>query len=194
MASWRCREVTIKLKLWETASGRVLRSFVGHAGWVTSVAFSPDGKLALSGSEDSTLKLWEVGGGRELKSFAAAGMVTSVAFSPNGKLALSGSDDAIMRLWNVTTGRELRSFPGQSKHDDPQAFFKRISSVTFSPDGKLALSGSEDEDAAMRLWNVTTGRELRTFAGNTRAKVYSVAFSPDGRFALSGNSDNTLKL
>ncbi|MCY3019106.1 MAG: hypothetical protein NTW87_08775 [Planctomycetota bacterium] len=80
------------MKLWDVATGRELRTFSGHTDGVFSVAFSPDGKLALSGSWDKTLKLWEVATGRELRTFSGHdGQVMSVAFSPDGKAALSGS-------------------------------------------------------------------------------------------------------
>ncbi|MEW6615674.1 MAG: caspase family protein [Thermodesulfobacteriota bacterium] len=66
-----------------------------------------------------------------------------------------------------------------------------IKSVTFSPDGRYALSGSTDH--TLKLWEISTGREMRTFTGHTN-NVASVAFSPDGRYALSGSEDKTLKL
>lgn len=59
-----------------------------------------------------------------------------------------------------------------------------VPAVVFSPDGRLALSGSDD--ATLRLWDLGTGRELRRFSGHA-LKVTSVAFSPDGRLILSGN-------
>ena len=46
-----------------------LLSFTGHSGWVTSVAIAPDGRTALSGSEDKTLKLWDLASGKELRTF-----------------------------------------------------------------------------------------------------------------------------
>ena len=76
----------------------------GHSSDVLSVAFSPDGKLALSGSRDTTLKLWEVSTGRELRTFNGhSSSVESVAFSPDGKLALSGSDDKTMNCLLYTS-------------------------------------------------------------------------------------------
>ena len=161
----------------------LIRTFTGHSDVVRSVAFSPDGEYALSGSWDKTLKLWDVNTGREIRTFRGyPSDVNSVAFSPNGNYALSGSRDKTLKLWDVNTGREIRSFSGHSSS---------VSSVAFSPDGRYALSGSYDK--TLKLWDVNTGEAIRTFTGHSHL-VYSVAFSPDGEYALSGSHDNTLKL
>ena len=91
------------LRLWDVATGKEIRSFAGHTGEVSSVAFSPDGRFALSGSWDHTVRLWDVATGKEIRTFAGhTGRVNSVAFSPDGRFALSGSDDHTVRLWNVS--------------------------------------------------------------------------------------------
>ncbi|HUI06909.1 MAG TPA: protein kinase [Verrucomicrobiae bacterium] len=169
------------VKLWEVASGRELRSFAGHRGAVLGVVFSPDGKLALSGGDD-TMKLWDVANGRKLQDFAGRqGDVRSVAFSPDGKFALSGGDDGTVKLWDVASGRELRSFAG---------YQGSVLGVAFSPDGKFALSGSDD---SIKLWEVDSGRKLQGFTVRQR-DVRSVAFSPDGKFVLSGGVDGMVTL
>ena len=156
---------------------------LGHSDMVHSVVFSPDVRLALSGSSDKTLILWDLASGLELRRFVGhTAEVWSVAFSPNGRLALSGSGDNTLKLWDVASGRELKSFAGHNE---------RVRSVAVSPDGTLALSGSEDK--TLKLWEVASGRELKSFTGHTGG-VLSVAFSPDGTLALSGSSDKTLKL
>jgi len=66
-----------------------------------------------------------------------------------------------------------------------------VVSVVFSPDGKRFASGSVDR--TIKLWDITTGQELKTFRGHTRA-VNSVAFSPDGKTLASGSDDKTIKL
>src|SRR5262245_61726280 len=66
-----------------------------------------------------------------------------------------------------------------------------IRSVVFSPDGRRALSGSDDQ--TLRLWDVESGRCERVFEGHTDS-ILSVAWSSDGRYALSGSADRTLRL
>ncbi len=80
----------------------------GHTAEVNSVAFSPDGRYALSGSYDQTLKLWEVETGEEVRTFKGhSAPVYSVAFSPDSRYVLSGSSDGTTRLWEVDSGDEL---------------------------------------------------------------------------------------
>jgi WD40 repeat protein len=156
---------------------------LGHSGQVLTVAFSSDGSLLASGSDDKTIKLWNVASGRELRTLAGhSNAVESVAFSPDGKLLASGSDDKTIKLWDVASGRELRTLAG---HGD------FVKSIAFSPDGKRLASGSGDK--TIKLWDVDTGRELQTFNGHTAA-VFSVAFSPDGAMLASGGDDKTIKL
>jgi len=66
-----------------------------------------------------------------------------------------------------------------------------IPSIAFSPDGRQLASGSRD--MSLKLWDLSSGNELRNFAGHT-GEVYSVAFSPDGRTLASASFDKTLKL
>jgi WD40 repeat protein len=87
----------------DVATGREIRTFTGHSRSVDSVAFAPDGRTALSGSQDDTLKLWDVATGREIRTFTGhSNSVVSVAFAPDGRTALSGSQDGTAKLWALT--------------------------------------------------------------------------------------------
>ncbi|MEJ5340212.1 MAG: protein kinase [Thermogutta sp.] len=153
------------------------------SGYVTSVAFSPNGRQVLTGSRDNTARLWDAATGKELRRFEGhTEAVLSVAVSPDGRQVLTGSADKTARLWDAATGKELRRFEGHTE---------AVLSVAFSPDGRQVLTGSDDNTA--RLWDAATGKELRRFEGHTDW-VTSVAFSPDGRQVLTGSRDNTARL
>jgi WD40 repeat protein len=181
------------LKLWDAATGHLLRVFHDHAGGVEAVAFSPDGWRLLSGSADKTLRLWNAATGKSLRTFEGhSAAVTSAAFSPDGSRVISGSSDKTLILWDTATGQLLRRFQG---HSD------RVSSVAFLRDGSRVVSGSggslhshfEGRDKTLKLWDATTGQLLRTFEGHS-AGVTSVAVSANGALLLSGSEDRMLKL
>jgi WD40 domain-containing protein/caspase domain-containing protein len=197
------------VKLWDVASGRELHTLGGGHTNVTdfdvpsNVAFSPDGKmLALggsgSGAPGGTVKLWDVASGRALRALSGhAVAVNSVAFSPDDTVLASGNNDGTVRLWDVATGRELRTLSG---HTSGFNCGWGLKSIGFSPDGWTLASGSGERNLAsgsaddtIKLWDVTTGRELRTLSGHSDA-VDTVAFSPDGRMLASGAEDHTIKL
>ncbi len=165
-------------------TGRIIKTLEGHSSSVYSVAFSPDGKTALSGSDYKTVKWLDLETGRIIKTLEGhSNVINSVAFSPDGKTALSGSNDDTVKWWDLSTGNVIKTLEG---HSD------KVESVAFSPDGKTALSGSWDE--TMKWWDLVTGNVIKTLEWHSwRSDVYSVAFSPNGKTALSGSDDKTVK-
>jgi hypothetical protein len=88
-----------------------VRRFEGHTNGAFGVAFSPDGRYALSGAGDGNVRLWEVATGRVVRQFSGHnGPVGGFAFSPDGRQALTASYDQTARLWDVQTGRPPCSF------------------------------------------------------------------------------------
>ncbi len=95
-------------------SGRPVRRFTGHTGWVSSVCAGRNGRSALSGSADGTLKLWSAASGRCLRTLVGhAEWVTSVGLSGDGRIALSGSADRTLRLV-ADARRPMSSCPGRT--------------------------------------------------------------------------------
>ncbi|CZR63606.1 related to vegetatible incompatibility protein HET-E-1 [Phialocephala subalpina] len=171
------------VRLWDATTGAALQTLEGHSSTVRSVAFSPDGKYIVSGSDDETVRLWDATTSAALQTLEGhSSYVQSVAFSPDGKQVVSGSGDRTIRLWDATTGAALQTLEGHSSS---------VRSVAISPDGKQIVSLSDDE--TIWLWDATTGAALQTLEGHS-SSVRSVAFSPDGKHIVSGSDDKTVRL
>jgi WD40 repeat protein len=181
------------LRYWNLGNGDLIREMHGHTNAIMSVAMSADGKQALTGSSDCTVRLWDFESGKELRLFEGHPQtVWDVAFSPDGKEALSGCSDGIARLWDVASGKELLTL---ETHKGGRAW-----TVAFTPDGRRAVTGGGNAfenkgmtEASLRLWDLTTGKEIRKFQGHTK-DVRSVAISPDGNQLISGSFDGTMRL
>ena len=166
------------------------RIFLGHTLNVSSVAFSPDGRRVVSGS-DRMVKVFDLATGQEMLTLKGhEALVSSLAFSPDGRRIVSGggcdpfAPDAgggMVTVWNATTGKETLTLKGHTS---------LVSSVSFSADGRQIVSG--DNDGTAKVWDTATGKETLTFKGHAGASLDSVAFSPDGRQIVSGSNGNTV--
>lgn len=166
-----------RMKLWDTQSGRELRSFVGHDEAVVAVAFAPDGRRAISGSHDGTARLWELETGRQLRVFRVEhSWIHGVAISPDGANALIAGSDGTVRRWELASGKERGRF---RHHGDGT-----VNGVRYSPDGALAISASDDDTAV--LFDPQKGTIRRRFT--MRNSVKAAAFSPDGATVATGSS------
>ncbi len=91
-------------KLWQLGEG-VVASLAGHAEYVYSVAFSPNGQHIVSGSgaSDKLVKLWSVSARKGgCVAGSARDCVCSVALSPDGQHIVSGSEDKLVKVWSVS--------------------------------------------------------------------------------------------
>jgi tetratricopeptide (TPR) repeat protein len=154
-----------------------------HAEAAYAVAFSPNGKLALTGSFDKTARLWEVPSGKLVGSaLLHNGGVWQVAFTPDGKRVATSGEDGVARLWDVSTSKPVfETF----RHSGP------IRAMAISPNGRLLVTGSWDHTA--RIWSTDTGMPIGKALQHKEA-VYGVAFAPDSRTVLTGSEDGTAQL
>jgi WD40 repeat protein len=173
--------------IWDLKSGKRIHTLKVHGDLISSVAFSPDNRFALTGQETGKLKLWGVASGRHVRNFhtqdlGSTGTARALAFSSEGRYVLCGTLDGKVRLWEVSTGKLIRVMEGKTEW---------LNVVALSPDGTRALAGGPD--MTVKMWDCATGSILATFTGHA-SDIYTLVFSADGRYALSGGADGVIKL
>jgi WD40 repeat protein len=158
------------LRAWDPATGKELRQYVSHSGWVRSVSFAADGKTFASGGKDKVVRLWDTATGEVLRRLEGhPDWVQCLALSPDGKTLASRGTGLVLTLWDVTDGRVLRRIKLQQGAS---------ASLAFSPDGKR-LAYSADLNV-VTLLDVGTGDEALRIT-RPRSWTANLAFSPDGK-------------
>ncbi len=168
--------------LWDLEARRPRRMLRGHGGHLLRIVSSPDGRLAATGSVDQTVRLWDLATGGEVRCYRDfRARVGALAFNPDGTKFISGGrSDATIIVWDCASWSEQR----RMKHEG-----ETILSLAVFPDGKRLASAAWDR--TVRIWDITTGRELRRIHDlNDQGTVLSV--SHDGTVLFAGWGDRVL--
>jgi RNA polymerase sigma factor (sigma-70 family) len=181
----------------DAATGKEIRRLSGHQGFLSGVAFSPDGQTLLTCDSERTVRFWDLATGRMHREYslpyapptsAPPGVVVvgaggksiiphKTALSPDGRLLSYGATPAYSALVSVETGKSVI----------PLDIGWGI--IRFSPDGRMLAYGDYDVPF-VRVFETATGKERQRFEG-IRGGIFTLAFGPDSKTLTSGNRDST---
>jgi WD40 repeat protein len=178
-----------KLRVWDLASGEMLRAVQVHGDWAFTAELHPSGRWLATGGGDNLVKFWSWPELTEIGRLTGhTGDVHAIGFTPDGSRLVSAGDDRSVRFWDVATRRELAALDG---HEGS------IPGLAISPRGDLAATASRD--GTVRLWSIPRPRSLArpasvaVLSGHTD-DVMSVAFRPNGKELASASYDGTVRV
>jgi len=203
------------ITIFDVLTGSQTAVFSGHDAYVHSLAFSLDGTLLVSGSDDNTIKLWDVQTGGVVKTFCGhTKLVLSVSISVDNTTIASGSADETIWLWNIGAGecQVIKKYNDQVRTvsfspTNPQLLLSASrdgtvqkwdtdghqigppipgSHVAFSPDGTQFVSC---KGMTVTIWNTDSG-ETVVEVHLTNAEPHYCCFSPDGKLIACAADDN----
>ena len=155
----------------------------GHTGRVRSAAFSPNGTLLLTSSEDEIIRVWDTALGRVVQELKAPAASARVKFSPDGRLAAAIAPVlSAVQLWDTQTWAARK--PARPE-------FSLLDAV-FTPDGqRMVLLDSLGFQA--KMFHTRDGSSSVSFAGHT-GRIFDAAFSPDGELLVTASEDKTARV
>jgi len=187
------------IKLYSMATGKLLTEIQADNGSISSIAFSPDGKLLAAGGGHKA-QVWDLVTLEQIFKSVFRGTVYDVALSPDSSLLAAawggggwacGSGGSI-KLLDLSTGRLVSDFrlmgKGLPGGFDLSSMVVDMKGVAFSPDGKT-LAGINACGVAA-IWNISTHTEMTELNG-ARNYGYAVAYSPDGQLLATSGSDGS---
>ncbi len=168
------------VRLWELATGLQRHALEGHVGDVTAVAYDRSGGLVASAGADRTIRLWDAKTGAPQGVLEGhGGAVTSLAFAKTGAALASASDDKTVVVWDLGT-------------KTPKTKISGASSALRAVDLASVVAAGGD-DGVVRLWNASTGAQLRALEGHS-GKVSAIGFAPGGKRLASASLDTSVKI
>ena len=173
------------LKVWDIEDNEVtLRTtLTAHKSWITSVAITPDGNRAVSGSgwhhpnSDNTVRIWDLKSGIELYNIQGIEKPASNILLTSDSKYLIFVVDRLLKVWDFDRGVEVYSF----------TYAKPISRVCLSPGNQLLIAGSYG--GSLRVWDLESGMEIHSLEGNFWEFNYAVKITPNLKYIVASSNN-----
>ncbi|MEU7853117.1 WD40 repeat domain-containing protein [Nonomuraea sp. NPDC049141] len=193
VAAWRIAPTDEARNRVLSAATRTGRGNVsGDTKSLDAVAFSPDGSIIATGSDDGTARLWDTASRRQLGAPITRPQyecsTVDLAFSPDGRTLATACSDTV-RFYDVTTHREVSA---------PLKHTAVVSAFAYSPDGKTIVTG--DLKGVVQQWDATTHLPRGIPMGrpddgpDPRSSIYAVRYTRDGKTLATAGKDKTARL
>ncbi len=202
------------VELWHTSTGEKLNELLIPNVCNIQIIYTETGNPhAITIHQNETVSLWDISTGKHIQVFegdmkeSLAGLGraffrmtnktiisswnTQIIVSPTQDTFVTLVEDNPVRLWDIKTRKQI------GKSIKPLKSKKNYTIVQYSPDGKTIATipvGLDQRGGTVRLWDVGTGKHLKTLKGHSNCDFNSVAFSPDSKTIATGHRDSTVLL
>jgi WD40 repeat protein len=141
------------VKVFEIATGKLVRSFEGHTHHVLGVSWRSDGRILASAGADSVVKVWNLESGEQVRTIEGFGkQVTAVRFVDFTSNIVTSCGDRNVRLHNTDNGQGVRTFGGGAEY---------LYTADITPDGRRVIAGGFS--GVLQVWDGTNGTALASF-------------------------------
>jgi WD40 repeat protein len=186
------------IKLWNIKTGHTIQILnIGYGDF----GFGSDGKTLASLSGDGTIKLWDLRMKKPIRSFkqpanfsrsSYSESLPYIDFTPDLKTFASIPGDGTIKLWSLENRGKTYIIPVVNSSQSSKDGSKNLLFMSFSPDSKI-LASVNGYDGTIKLWNIETGKEIRTFTEHD-PNIHYVSFSADGNKLATGNDYGIIKI
>jgi WD40 repeat protein len=138
-----CDAIPQPVEIWDVAQAKQILSLPGFTTAVRSLAFSPDGKVLATGSDDQKVGIWDMSSGKEVHELSPVGLHIHLAFSPDGSLLIAATENGMIAIWDTSTWAQIATLTASSGE---------LTGLAFTPDSKFIISGAVD--GVIRFWAI----------------------------------------